>query len=87
MDDQFLLSALEESARQLAIEIRYENVENQGALCRIQGKKILIVSDYLPLKMKVKIVAEQLALLETDHIYLIPQIRELLNQYQKDEFI
>jgi hypothetical protein len=85
MDDGVLLNQLEELAGKLGIEIRYGNIgveesHRTGGLCRVQGKYFLIMHSHLTAKEKIGIIIKTLKGFETEAVYVMPVIRELLNK-------
>jgi N-dimethylarginine dimethylaminohydrolase len=87
MDDQTALSLLEELADKLGIQIRYEITKDelmeQGGLCRVEGKFILMIDSKATAKEKIQIMKEALRRFDFDGIYLRPALRELLDEYEK----
>ncbi len=90
MDDGVLLHQLEELAGKLGIEIRYGNIaveesHRTGGLCRFKGQYVLIIHSRLTVKEKIGMIVKNLKGFEMDDVYLIPVIRELLDQSKEPE--
>jgi hypothetical protein len=86
MDDEGLLSQLEELADRLGITIRYETLaleesSGPGGLCRVAGEYVLILDPKAPVKQKVQVIIEALKGFPIDDIYVKPVIRELLEGF------
>ncbi|MCX5839281.1 MAG: hypothetical protein NTW71_12320 [Deltaproteobacteria bacterium] len=76
---------MEELGGKLGIEIRYGNIaveesHRTGGLCRVRGKYFLIMHSRLTAKEKIGIIINTLKGFETDNVYVMPVIRELLDQ-------
>ena len=78
--NEMLLQELEALCTKLDISIRYEKGDFAGGLCRIKDKRAIIINKNLSIDQKVKIIASELAKLETDDIFILPAIRELFQQ-------
>ncbi len=86
MDKQALLTELLDLADRMDIEIRQVYMSGEGGgLCNLRGRSVLFVDTAAPLPEQLARVAEALAGL--DHLedqYLLPQVREILDQYRPD---
>ncbi len=90
--DESVIERLEEIARNMGVEVRYEQMQKPGypgGLCRIKESWVLIINRAsLPLE-KVELLAEAISTRDTESIYLQPDIREILEWVQsrrrKDE--
>jgi hypothetical protein len=87
VDDEYLLSQLEELAGRLEIAVRYENLNAEestgiGGLCRLKGKYFLIIHSQTAVKEKVRILTEALRQFPINDLYVKPMIRELLEGHQ-----
>jgi hypothetical protein len=90
LDDGVLLHQLEELAGKLGIEIRYGNIaveesHRTGGLCRVKGEYVLIIHSRLTVKEKIGMIVKNLKGFEMDDVYLLPVIRELLDQSKEPE--
>jgi len=85
MDEQVMLEQLEEVAKGLEIEIRYEKMRkeagyNPGGLCRIRGAPLIIVNRKAPLGDKVQVLASAIKRFDLTGIYLRPGLRDFLER-------
>lgn len=83
MDDHVVLEQLEEVAKGLELEIRYETMRkeagyNPGGLCRIRGVPIIIVNRKAPLGDKVQVLASAIKRFDLNGVYLRPGLRDFL---------
>ena len=84
MDTQNLLESLMELAAQMGVEIRQVPLDGDGGgLCLLKGKRILFVDTNASLPDQLARTAAGLATLEDgEDIYILPEVRELLEQYR-----
>ena len=69
-------------AEQLEMEIRHVSYEGEGGLCVVRGKQVLAVNDRLDTPDRVAVMAKALAALpETERLYIVPEVRRLLDKY------
>jgi hypothetical protein len=80
MNQALLLQELETLAAQLGVELRYEELESQGGLCRYGGKLCLIASRHLPLAGRIHLLSRELGRLPLEGVFLRPSVRELLER-------
>jgi hypothetical protein len=82
MDTASILQELETVASSLSVEIRYDDVETRGGLCRFGGGDnfLLVVNERLTPAERVEVLVEAMASLPLDHIFVRPQIREMLER-------
>ncbi len=78
MDLKEAYQELEACARQLGFEVRREKGDFEGGLCRVGSERFIILNDRKPLANQVRVLAEALATLDVDGVYLKPAVRELL---------
>jgi hypothetical protein len=82
MEGDALVEELIRAAARLGVEVRVEPFETPpaggGGLCRFQGALLILVDARAPLPDRVQALARALATLESDHVYLMPEVRELL---------
>ena len=84
MDTQNLLTCLIELAESFGIEIRRAPLGGDGGgLCLLKGKNILFLDTNAALPDKLSRTAAALAQLDLEETYIVPQVRELLDQYRK----
>ena len=63
MDDTILLQELEALARDLEVDLRYDEIEGRGGLCHYGGKAHLIISRDLALPERIHLLHLLLLLL------------------------
>ena len=80
MSEEETLLALETLAKTLDVEVRYEKGDFNGGLCRIDDRSVLLVQKTDPLHRKIHILARELGALNLDHIFVIPALRELIEE-------
>ncbi|MDD5713028.1 MAG: hypothetical protein PHY31_09785 [Smithellaceae bacterium] len=90
MDDHTALAELEELARRLEIQIRYERLAESdavktGGLCRIRGQLVLIVNSRIPMHAKVQVLSEFIGRFDLNDLYLKPALRKLLHKEEPAE--
>ncbi len=80
MDATILLQELETLAAGLDIEVRYDDFEGQGGLCRYGGRSYLIVNRKLDTEARVHLLCCALARLSLDAVFIRPQVREQIEK-------
>ena len=88
MNDEIILSYLEELAEKLEILVRDENINieessSTGGLRRVEEQYILILNSKSTVKEKIKVMIEALNQFDLSEIYIKPVIRELLDGYKE----
>ena len=88
LNDEVLLHQLEELAERIGITIRYENMHAEdapgsGGLCRLKGAYVLIVHSRATVREKIRVVTRALRQFDLYGIYLIPVLRELLEESEE----
>jgi hypothetical protein len=84
MNDEILLSQLEELADKLEILVRDENINidesstRPGGLCRVEGKYVVILNSKATVKEKIQVMITALRQFDLRDMYVKPVIRELL---------
>ena len=84
MNDEVILSYLEELAEKLEILVRDENINieessSPGGLCRVEGKYVVILNSKASVKEKIQVMITALHQFDLSDIYIKPVIRELLD--------
>ncbi len=80
-----VLSELEAVAEKLSVDVRYEELEEgRGGLCKYGGKRRLIIHKRLSAEQKSQIFLRELSKLPLDDVYIVPRIRELIDQKIKE---
>jgi hypothetical protein len=88
MDTTKVLEYLEDLAETLGVEIIHEklNIEDfpvKGGLCRIKGMYKVFIDKSETTEGQVKILAKALSSFDTERVYLLPQIRGILEKAQR----
>ncbi len=73
-----LLRELQDLATDLAVDVRFEELESAGGLCRYGGRTCLLVNQHLSVLERVDLMASELASLPLEDIFIRPRLRELL---------
>ncbi len=86
MNEDVLLSQLEDLAEKLGILVRDENINieessSSGGLCRIEGEYVLILNSKATVKEKNQVMINALQQFDLSDIYIKPVIRELLEEH------
>jgi len=86
LDESALLGQLEELARSLGIQVRFELIRKEGAsstggLCRLKGEYILIINSKASLDDKIQTLAMALNRFDISQVYLKPGLREFLDKF------
>ena len=81
MDENVMLSQLEELARSLQVEIRYEQIKKEsgfsaGGLCLFKGEHLIIINSKITLSEKVDTLAKALGTFDLSQVYLRPGLRD-----------
>jgi hypothetical protein len=82
MNPQSILQSFENLIQNLSIDLRYEKGDFAGGLCRMPGKRVLIINHKLPIENKIKLIASELRALELNHIYIRPALRKIIDGEQ-----
>jgi hypothetical protein len=88
MNDEFILSCLEDLAEKLDILVRDENINieessSSGGLCRVEGKHVVILNSKATVKEKIQVMIAALHQFDLAQMYIKPVIRELLEGYKE----
>ena len=88
VDENTLLSQLEELAHSLGIEVRYEPIKKDGSfypggLCRLKGECVLILNSSATLTDKVQTLAKAVNRFDLSQVYVRPGLREFLDTFPK----
>ncbi len=90
MDEEVLLTLLEDLASGLGIKVRYESMDSEaafssGGLCRIRGKPVIIVNRKAALPEKIQILARALNRMDLGPVYMKPALREFLGKMEMSD--
>lgn len=78
MSDAELLEELENVMQELGIELRLENGEFNGGLCRIGERPVFLLNRKLPPARRLQILCHYLSRLDLSTLYLLPAVRDRL---------
>jgi hypothetical protein len=86
VDERAVLAELEELARSLDIEVRYENLRREGiftpgGLCRVKGRYLLIVHSKALNRDKIEALAAAVTRFDLSHLYMKPGLRDFLDRF------
>jgi hypothetical protein len=90
LDERSLLGQLEDLARSLGIEVRYEMLKREGAfaqggLCRLKGQYLLLVNSKAPNRDKIEALALAVNRFDLSQVFMKPNLREFLARIPKEE--
>ena len=85
MKAEQLTEILETAAQQLGVKVQYEVLAaagpgGGGGLCKVKGEWRVIIDKKTAPSDRASILADALATLDTESIFLPPKVRELLAQ-------
>jgi hypothetical protein len=88
MDEKTLLGQLEDLARSLSIEVRYEPFKgdelfSSGGLCKLKGQYLLIINSKSSNKDKIEALATAVNRFDLSQVYLRPGLRAFLEGFPK----
>jgi len=84
LDENTILGQLEELARSLAIQIRYEPIKREGifragGLCRLKGEYVLIIDSKATMREKIQSLGRAANRFDLNQVYLRPGLREFID--------
>jgi hypothetical protein len=79
MDNAIVLQELEALAGDLEVEVRYDDLDGHGGLCRYGGRSYLIISHALALPERIHLLCKELSRFSLDDVFVRPQLRELID--------
>jgi hypothetical protein len=90
LDERSLLGQLEDLARSLGIEVRYEMLKREGAftqggLCRLKGQYLLLINSKASNRDKVEALALAVNRFDLSQVFMKPGLRDFLARFPKDE--
>jgi hypothetical protein len=88
MDARRVLDQLEDLAETLGVEVVYERLAEEdlrpkGGLCRVRGQPKVFVDQSESIERRIEILARALSSFNTEDIFLLPQIREILDKARR----
>ncbi len=78
MTPETLLRELEELAERSGIGIRYEKGDFDGGYCILKAERLIVVNRKLVAAKRASVVAQAVAEVGVDEVYLKPAIREFI---------
>ena len=83
MNQERILSLLLSLAEQLDVEIREEEGDFNGGWCKIQGERYIFLNKKHNTAKKIAILGEALSQQSLAGLYVLPAVRELLEDFGK----
>ena len=80
MTQEIILQGFETLIHNLSIDLRYENGDFTGGLCKIKKKNVLIINTNLSIEKKINVIADELKRLNLEQIYIRPMLRQIINK-------
>ena len=83
LNEEKILSQLEELANSLDIRVRYEQIKKEssffpGGLCKLKGENILIINSSAGIEDKINALAGAVSSFDLSDIHMRPALREFL---------
>jgi hypothetical protein len=85
------VSALEEVAARLGIEVRYDTMDRNhplggagGGFCRLRGKAMILLDSRLTPRDRSAILAKALSRFDLDTIFVAPAVRAAIEAHSRD---
>jgi hypothetical protein len=82
MKPEQITETLEQAAKQMGVQIRYETMTGEvaggGGLCKVKGQWCVIIDRKVTAGERAATLTEALAQLDTDSVFLPPEIRDAL---------
>ena len=78
MTQDQLLKELEELAEKSGISIRFEKGDFDGGYCILKDERIIVINRRLALQKRTSVLAQALAEVGIEEIYLKPAVREYI---------
>ncbi|MBW2332877.1 MAG: hypothetical protein JRF08_05350 [Deltaproteobacteria bacterium] len=90
MQSSKVLQYLEDLAFRLGIEIVKEKLGGtdfyaKGGLCKVKGAYKIFIDPAEPIQVQIDILAQSLSAFQTEEVYLLPFIREILKKAQRSQ--
>lgn len=85
LSPEVLLEHLKNLAAQLGIEVRCRAMDTPGGLCRVRGRRLILVNESLSAADKVELVASALPLEELECIHVPPAVREAVERAHREQ--
>lgn len=78
MTQDQLLKELEELAEKCGISLRQEKGDFDGGFCVLKEERIIVINKRLALQKKTSVLAQALAEVGIEEVYLKPAVREFI---------
>ncbi|HLX12708.1 MAG TPA: hypothetical protein VKS81_07840 [Bacteroidota bacterium] len=73
-----IITGLEEIVKQLGIQLRYEKGDFEGGYCMLRDQQVLVVNKRLHEMRRASILAQALAAIGIENVFVKPAIREFI---------
>lgn len=80
LDNETVLTALEDLGRKLCVEIRHENGDFKSAGCRVEDKSLILLKKSASLSKKIKVLLREFASVDTTEYAIDPAIKRRLEE-------
>jgi hypothetical protein len=78
MTPEQLIKELEDLAEKSSIALRYEKGDFDGGYCVLKAERIIVINKRLALQKRTSILAQALAEVGIEEVYLKPVVREFI---------
>jgi hypothetical protein len=78
MTDDQIIKELEELAERCNIVLRYEKGDFDGGYCVLKEERLIVLNKKLPPSKKAAVLAQALAEVGVEEVYLKPAVREFI---------
>lgn len=85
MEEEEILSGLENLIGSLGVQLRYEKGDFSGGLCTVKDKRMLIVNSALTPVQKIKVLAGELSQLDLENVFMVPALRQIIDEVGKEK--
>lgn len=82
MQDSEVLLKLEEILNELGLELRWEEGDFTGGICRLGERKLFLMNRSLPTFEKIRVLCRDLSHADLSGIFVLPAIRERIVRFQ-----
>jgi len=82
MQDAEVLVKLEEIVQQLGLELRWEEGDFTGGICRLGKREMVVMNRSLPTFEKIRVLCRDLSHADLSQIFVLPAIRERILRFQ-----
>jgi|WetSurMetagenome_2_1015567.scaffolds.fasta_scaffold916729_2 hypothetical protein len=82
MKEVEILQALETLAKALDLQVRYEKGDFHGGHCRCRQNNLIVMQKNDPVYRKIHVLARELGTFNLESLYVMPAIREVIQQEQ-----